>query len=117
MGKNKWLIALLAGLGVAAGVWGGSKLIKKDWPDRRDELVQELSSQFEKNGAPSKSIADTAAKCMADALIPVAVSVKCPAEGENVMKAMENCIQTNEKMAIILLMSAPVCSAEALKQG
>ena len=115
MNKKKLAVAvLLAALGLGGGVWGGMKLLKPSWPDRQAELAAAISANFEKAGAPSKAVADKAASCIAEALVPVAVAVECSAEGENVLETMQACLQGSQEMQITFMMAMPGCIQEAL---
>jgi hypothetical protein len=116
MSKKKLAaVAVLATLVVGGGVYGGLKLLKKDWEDRKAELVEALSAKFLTSGAPNKAVADKAATCVADALVPVADAQKCSAEGEDVLKAMSACLNSSQEMQIAFLIAFPACIQESLK--
>lgn len=116
MSKKKLAAAaLLACLVVGGGVWGGMKLLKKDWAGRQAEFAEALSAKFVEGGAPSQDVADKAAACVAEALAPAADELKCSAEGEDVLKAMSACLQSSQELQIIFMMAMPTCIQESLQ--
>jgi ribulose 1,5-bisphosphate synthetase/thiazole synthase len=115
MSKKKLAtVALLTCLAVGGGVWGGMKFLKKDWTDRQAEFVEALSVRFQKSGAPSKAVADKAATCIADVIIPAIEAKKCSAEGENVLKAVDACVQADPDLQIALMLEVPLCIQESM---
>jgi hypothetical protein len=113
--KKKLGITLLVCLGLSGGVLGGMLLLKKDWPDRKGELVEAISKRFEASGAPTKEVADKAAACVADFMVAVADKEQCPAEGDDVLKAMGKCIEASQELQIRLMLEAPGCIQKSLE--
>jgi hypothetical protein len=115
MSKKKLAVAaLLATLGLGGGVWGGMRLLKPSWPDRQAEFAAAVSANFQKSGAPNKAVADKAASCLAEALVPMAEATGCPAEGENVLEVMQACLEGSQEMQITFMMVMPECIQESL---
>lgn len=116
MSKKKLVLAgLVAVLGLGAGVWGASHLLKPTWEGRRQELVEEISEKMALSGAPSKKVADKAAECIVDALIPLAEELGCSVEGKNAVKVISKCIDANPKMQVVFLTTLPTCVQESLQ--
>ena len=113
--KKLATVAVLASLVVGGGVYGGLKLLKKDWEDRKAEFVDALSAKFMTGGAPNKQVADKAAACVAEVLVPIADEQKCSVEDENVLNAMTECLNSNHEAQIAFLLALPVCIQESLK--
>jgi len=115
MGKKKLAaVALFACLAAGGGVWGGLKLLEKTWPSRTKELAGEISQKFQESGAPSKEVADKAATCVAEALAAAAAEAQCSPEGDSALKAVEQCMQSHQEVAMTLMMVLPACVAESL---
>lgn len=116
MSKKKLAIAtVLVCIAVIGGVFGGLKLLKKDWEGRKAEFAEALSAKFMTGGAPSQEVADKAATCVADALAPVADAQQCSAEGEDVLQAMSACLDASRELQITFMMALPQCIQEALQ--
>ena len=116
MNKKKWAIAaLVACLGVASGILGGSKLFKQEWSDRKEEFAAGVSKKFLESGVPSKVVADKAASCLAEVMVSAAAEAQCSPKGEDVMEVMKACIQAHQELQITLTLAVPSCIEESLQ--
>ena len=115
MSKKKLVVTVLFACLVGGGVWGATKLLKKNWVERQAELTEAISVRFMEGGAPSKAVADKAAACVAEALVPAADEQKCSAEGDDVLKAMSACLKSNQEVQVAYMLAMPTCIRESLQ--
>jgi uncharacterized membrane protein YebE (DUF533 family) len=113
MSKKKLAATVLFfGLVVGGGVWGVNAYSNSGWEGRKAEFTQALSARFEQTGAPTKDIADRAAACIADAVIPAVAAIDCSTENKDVLLAMNECAMANSEIGMLLGMSIQDCIAK-----
>lgn len=107
-------LALLALVGVLTAVYlYQDKLFKKDWDGRKAEFTAVVSDKFLHSGAPSVEVANQVATCLSETLVSAAKKANCPAEGDDVLKAMGQCLSSSQEMQVVFQMAMLTCTAEA----